>query len=167
MTGDGDFAAVDYRGSGAVDAGSSCSVGAGLGWGRRGPSRRRPRPRPNLMWHRWLNPATPNLDRGSRSPAPRSRSGLIVSGRSKVTQTIVLLGGRRLALLRRSSRLEPRFGRTRAAAVASRVDSRPSRCRHCRGFRLTAPRHRDSAQVLPSACRLCRMKPSAASCRRA
>ncbi len=122
MSGNGDFAAVDHRQSGA-----SCVFelfGAGRSW--LGPS--------------WTIAGEPGP---TTPPKPGSRvsvSGAEIAewsyrlGRSKVTQSIVLLGGRRLALYPHSSRLGPRWLRTRASDCHIRIRFRPVRSRIAAGF---------------------------------
>ena len=70
-------------------------------------------------------------------------------GALRVTQGVFLLGGRRLALL--STLIEARA--PLASKLIARLSLPPSVAAeplaHCRGFRLTAPAHRQSAQVLP------------------
>ena len=98
--GNGDFVAVDHRGLRAVMPVRALRLGpvvAGAVVDDRGRARRD---------HDRRSPG-----RGSRSRAPRSRSGPIASGRRGSPRPIVLLGGRRLALLSGSSRLGPRRSR--------------------------------------------------------
>ena len=138
VKGNGDFLAVDHRVSG-----TSCRFelfGAGRSW--LGPS--------------W------SIDGEDAGPATRPKPGsrISVSGTeiaewsyrmkaARITQTILLLGGRRLALLSvlfeartaLDGSLSVRLAVPPAIAVAPIND--------CRGFRLTGPSRRDSAQVLP------------------
>ncbi len=135
--GNGDFVAVDHR-----DPGPSCRFelfGSGRSW--LGPS--------------WTIEGEPGATTPPK-PGPRiSVSGAEMAewsyrlGRARVTQTILLLGGRRLALL--SALFESR------SALAPSLNVRLScpqsiKAGHlaaCRGFRLSGPKRRESAQVLP------------------
>jgi hypothetical protein len=133
----GDFVAVDHRKSGP-----SCRFelfGAGRSW--LGPS--------------WTIEGEPGT---ATPPKPGSRisvSGAEIAewsyrmGRTSVTQTVILLGGRRLAIL--SALFEARSALESKPGVRLSypppVTAKP--LQDCRGFRLTVPTRRESAQVLP------------------
>ena len=102
--------------------------------------------------------AKPAFPRGP-SPARESRLGgaeiaewSYRLGTTKVTQTILLLAGRRIALL--SALFEARAplpAEPERSPGTSPVDRGRADSRDCRGFRLTGPKRSDSAQVLPIA----------------
>jgi hypothetical protein len=135
--GNGDFVAVDHR-----ESGPSCRFelfGSGRSW--LGPS--------------WTIEGGPGATTPPR-PGPRiSVSGAEIAewsyrvGPARVTQTILLLGGRRMALL--SALFEARAPLSSSLSV--RLSCPPSikalPLAACRGFRLNGPKRRESAQVLP------------------
>jgi hypothetical protein len=137
VNGDGDFVAVDHRISGP-----SCRFEL-FGSGRS-----------------WLGPAwTIEGEPGAATP-PKPGSRISVSGaemaewsyrigQTKVTQSILLLGGRRLALF--SALVEARVPlssnlRVRLSCPPS-IKAEPLAA--CRGIRLIGPTRRESGQVLP------------------
>ena len=121
-------------------AGSSCSA-SGRSW--LGPS--------------WTIEGAAGRDHARRNPGrgSRFRRAEIAEwsyrvGTARVTQTILLLGGRRLASL--SALFEARPARRRNPERPARLAhrrSRPAPLADCRGFRLTGPKRGASAQVLP------------------
>jgi hypothetical protein len=137
MSGSGDFVAVDHR-----LAGPSCRFelfGSGRSW--LGPS-----------WEMG----------GEAAPATRARPGSRISvagaeiaewsyrlGTKRVTQTMLLLAGRRIALL--SALFEARDPLPLCHSVRLQIPPSISAAPlpACRGFRLTGTKRRDSAQVLP------------------
>jgi hypothetical protein len=137
VNGDGDFVAVDHRISGPL-----CRFelfGSGRSW--LGPS--------------WTIEAEPGATTPAK-PGPRiSVSGAEIAewsyrvGHVRVTQSIFLLGGRRLALF--SALFEARAPlaphlRVRLSFPPS-IEAEPLEA--CRGFRLNGPTRGESAQVLP------------------
>jgi hypothetical protein len=139
LSGNGDFLAVDHRVSGP-----SCRFelfGSGRSW--LGPS--------------WAIDAEARTSARAKPGSRISVGGAEIAewsyrlGPERVTQTVLLLAGRRLALL--SALLEARAPLTRCHSL--RLALPPSihatSLRGCRGFRLTEARIRESAQVLPIA----------------
>jgi hypothetical protein len=138
-SGNGDYVAVDHRLSGP-----SCRFelfGSGRSW--LGPS--------------WAIDGEAGASTRAKPGSRISAAGAEIAewsyrlGTARVTQTIVLLAGRRIALL--LALFESRAPLTRGESV--RLALPPSivatPIRECRGFRLTGPKRSDSAQVLPIA----------------
>ena len=138
-SGNGDFVAIDHRVSGP-----SCRFelfGSGRSW--LGPS--------------WAIGGEAGLATRATPGSRISVAGAEIAewsyrlGTKKVTQTILLLAGRRIALL---SALFEAQGPLPGSHIV-RLELPPSivaaPLRGCRGFRLTGSKRRDSAQVLPIA----------------
>jgi hypothetical protein len=138
-SGSGDYVAVDHRLSGP-----SCRFelfGSGRSW--LGPS--------------WAIEGETGVTTRAK-PGPRiSAGGAEIAewsyrlGTTGVTQTILVLAGRRIALL--SALFEARASLTRSESVRMALPPSivPAPIRGCRGFRLIGPERSDSAQVLPIA----------------
>ncbi len=137
LNGDGDFVAIDHRISGP-----SCRFelfGSGRSW--LGPY--------------WTIEAEPGATTAPK-PGPRiSVSGAEIAewsyriGQAKVTQSILLMGSRRLALL--SALFEARAPQSSQLRLRLSCPPaiKPEALEACRGFRLKGPTGRQSAQVLP------------------
>jgi hypothetical protein len=136
-SGNGDYVAVDHRLSGP-----SCRFelfGSGRSW--LGPS--------------WAIEGEASVSTRAKPGSRISAAGAEIAewsyrlGTTRVTQTILLLAGRRIALL--SALFESRGPLIRSESV--RLALPPSIVATpmpgCRGFRLTSPKRSDSAQVLP------------------
>jgi hypothetical protein len=139
VSGNGDFVAVDHRLSGP-----SCRFEL-FGSGRS-----------------WLGPSW-GIDGEAGAPT-RAKPGSRISvggaeiaewsyrlGNARVTQTIVLLVGRRIALLSALFATPAPLPRSHSVRLALPPSVVAAPLRGCRGFRLAGPKRSDSAQVLPLA----------------
>jgi hypothetical protein len=139
VSGNGDFVAVDHRVSGP-----SCRFelfGSGRSW--LGPS--------------WAIDAEAGASTRAKPGSRISVAGAEIaewsyrSGTAKVTQTILLLAGRRIALLSALFESKAPFPQRHSVRIALPPSVVAGPLKGCRGFRLTCPKRSDSAQVLPLA----------------